>query len=222
MSENLEKKTRRSALSRLLNMPPIIDIDGLARGGIERGTARVLLSNWTKKGLVEPVGERNGAYYNLVVDPEGRKTRLGQAVLREFSVPVVIGATALHAHGWTTQMAHEMEVAVPVTRNRRRTPNIEGVKIVPRSLTWYKRIADHVKREGYSGLALLDPEYALADAYKYQDVWVPDPDDIDIEEASERSLANLKTALDELKVSDDDVEKLLDYFGLSSKSPSPK
>ena len=204
------EKVNISTINRLLSMPAIIDINMLMREGMSRETAK----NWAQRAadrqMIDPAGPRLGVYYNLIKDRAGRKKYLGELLIREFSTPVVIGATAINAHGWTTQMPRQLEVAVPVTHNRRRSPQVYGAFIVPRSLLWYKRVAGHVTNTGLYGLPLLDPEYALADCYRYRDTWVPDPDDIDISDATSEHVSGLVAALEEMKVEEEARDNLVD------------
>lgn len=211
MSEDVKsERSNISTVQRLLSMPAIIDIDMLVREGMSRETAK----NWAQRAvdrkMIDPAGPRLGIYYNLIKDRAGRSRHLGDLLIREFSTPVVIGASAINAHGWTTQMPRHLEIAVPVTHNRRRVPQVFGAILVPRSLLWYKRIAGHVTNTGLYGLPLLDPEYALADCYRYRDTWVPDPDDIDISDATAEHVSGLVAALEEMRVEEDARDSLVE------------
>lgn len=189
-------------------MPEIIDLKMLERQGLSRGTARLQASLWARAGMLKPAGPRTGIYYNLVRDNRGAEAHLGALLVRQYATPVIIGASALHHHGWTTQMPRVLEVAVPVTRRRRRFLQIDGAIVVPRPLSWYRKIAGHLS-DGSYGLRVLDPQYALADAYRYKDVWVPDPDDIDLSDAREEHVSDLPRALEEMAVPETDAEMLL-------------
>ncbi len=201
-------KTYVPGVQRLMALPAIIDLRMLERQGLTRGSARLQASMWARAGMLKPAGPRSGIYYNLVRDNRGAAAHLGELLIREYATPIVVGASAIHHFGWTTQMPRVLEVAVPVTRRRRRFMKIDGAIVVPRPLSWYQKIAGHVS-DGPYGLKVLAPQYALADAYRHKDVWVPDPDDIDLSDADENQVAELAKAFAELDVSEKDAETLL-------------
>ena len=222
MSEDVKRKPRTyvPGVQRLMALPEIIDLRMLERQGLTRGTARLQASLWARAGMLKPAGPRTGIYYNLVRDNRGASAHLGALLVRQYATPVVIGASALNHHGWTTQMPRVLEVAVPVTRRRRRLLQIDGAIVVPRPLSWYRMIADHLS-DGPYGLRVLEPQYALADAYRHKDVWVPDPDDIDLSDALEEHVSSLRKALEEMSVPEGEAEALLRELEPGSYGFSP-
>jgi hypothetical protein len=87
----------------------------------------------------------------------------------------------LHAHGWTTQIPQVFDVAVLASRSLRQ---FERVHLVPRPKRWFAALLEsgQLLRAGESPFSIesVTPEFALEDAREFQDVWVPDPDDLDI------------------------------------------
>lgn len=209
-------KSNQSAIARLRQLPYIFDLrDMRTTFEITKGVDRVLVSRWREKGMIEPVGPDAGLYYNLIRDPEGAKRRIGEAIRRRYPAAVVIGFSAIHAGGWTTQIPRRISVAVPSESSAAR---MTGVKLLSRSRTWYARIQEGLHltedemverigrraaaaatepmiRIGMDGLPTLHPAWALADQLRYKDDWVPDPDDLDNEAIDERALEDAYKAL---------------------------
>ena len=97
---------RQSALLRLRGLPEVFDLRDVQRLlGRESATARVYCARWKRAGMVSALGPRNvGVFFNLITDPKGPLSRRAQAIEKLLRRPaVVVGLTALHAHGWTSQ-----------------------------------------------------------------------------------------------------------------------
>jgi len=98
---------------------------------------------------------------------------------------IVVGASSLFQHGWTTQRCMIYEVAVPVSPKASSLPSMHDPVFVPRDKVWFDVALDNIE-PGYDGLNVLDPAYALVDAIStepmegtFRTVWRPDPDDIE-------------------------------------------
>ncbi len=213
-------KSNQSAIARLRQLPYVFDLRDLRTTfELGKGIDRVLVSRWRDASLIEPVGPNAGLYYNLVRDPDGAKQRIGEAIRRRFPAAVVIGSSAIHAGGWTTQIPRRISVAVP---SESYGAQMTGVRLLNRSRTWYARIqpglhlteeemidriglrataaaTDPMIRIGMDGLPTLHPAWALADQLRYKDDWVPDPDDLD-NQAVDREQDELKAAYKALNV----------------------
>lgn len=187
---------RRSAFSVLRALPPVFELHDVE---IALDTAREYASQycarWKKEGMIGAFA--NGVYFNLVVDPDAKETRIKEAVDRVVRRPVVlIGASALHAHGWTTQRAHLREIAVPVTRDVRNIRRMAGVVAEGRSIAWFN-VVTPVCEPGVDGFLVPPPEYVLVDMIAARDkfqrldkaararlkgrtIWHADPDDVNV------------------------------------------
>lgn len=176
---------RIPAFVRLRELPPVFDLRDVAVAfDWDANQSRVFCTRAVDQGLARRSGPRTGIYYNLVVDPEAHQRRIGEALQKCMPSTVIIGSSALHAGEWTTQRPHVLEVAVPRTRALRTFPKFDGVHIVFRDRYWYEAVAKELKSDPLQrSLRTLGPAAALADAWVNGDVWNPDPDDIQVEDA---------------------------------------
>jgi hypothetical protein len=83
----------------------------------------------------------------------------------------VIGSTALHRAGWTTQIPASIHVAVLDTRM---PVEADLYDIVGRPAYWFGRSPDSLW-----GLPALSPIQAIVDAWQFDDQWRPAPDDLE-------------------------------------------
>jgi len=141
---------------------------------------------------VLPAGPRAGVYFNLIAEQASPQTRFEQAIAMLFPSAVVVGASALHEAGWISQIPRQLDVAV---LRRRTFPALNGVALHPRSIVWYRLVQQWLERIAGQALPRLDPAFALADALKYGDGWVPDRDDVEFPQAEDarRSLDASRT-----------------------------
>jgi len=106
------------------------------------------------------------------------------ALLKAHPSAVLVGASVLHGVGWITQIPQRVTVAV--LSQARYVVDINGVDIVGRPHSWYAaihgRLSDDDNLAAY-GLPALTPALALADAYAFRDRWIPDPDDLYLDDA---------------------------------------
>lgn len=193
--------------------------------GLAREYASQYCARWSKEGMIKTFA--HGVYYNLVVDPEARTRRIKEAVERVVRRPVVlIGASGLHAHGWTTQRAALTELAVLVSRDVRNIRRMAGVVAEGRSLAWFHKVAP-LCQPGTDGFLLPPPEYVLVDMiaarmrYESLDrdgkarrrgrtIWHADPDDVCIgTDDPEDAVARIYAAGESLGV---DQEFLTDFM----------
>lgn len=180
-----------SAFERLTALPPVFSLNTLVRAtGLPRASAKVLLTRWAGKKLVESAGPRAGIYFNRVVDRDGDSAHAVKALVMKYPSATLCGASVLHCAGWTTQIPSTLHVAVEV---RRSYAKIDGVTLFARPVAWFQFMqnrrawadADSHKAAAQInayGLRALAPAWALADLYadKSGQAWRPDEDDLDV------------------------------------------
>ena len=194
-----KSQVRASAIERLRALPPVFRSSDLAlRFGWSRHEAGEYLRRWKQRDLVKQTGPRAGVYFNLISDASAPQTHLVEAIATLFPSAVVVGASVLHEAGWITQIPRQLDVAV---LRRRTFPAVEGVVLHPRNIFWYRLVHGRLEHTEGQGIPRLDPAFALADALKYRDGWVPEPDDVEFPQAEDaqrflRACKTLRVALD--------------------------
>lgn len=190
-----DRKRRRSSFSVLRELPAVFTLyDVEVKLGLPAEYVSQYCARWNRDRMVSRFA--NGVYFNLVADPQAKSRRLKEAVDLVVRRPVVlIGASGLHAHGWTTQIPRVTEIAIPVTRNVRNYKRMAGVIGEGRSIEWFNAVMP-LCEPGTDGFLLPPPEYVLADMIserarygekktderggKKPHIWHGDPDDVDI------------------------------------------
>lgn len=173
-------ETRVSAVQRVLGLPDAFSLNLCATLlGIEKGVATVYLSRWSAAGYVKASGPRTGFYFNVLKSRDSPAERLTEAILHVHPTAMVRGATVLHATGMTTQVPHQIDVAVLAPANRAHTTGFEER---PKSRRWYAAMQGMKLKDGLFGLPALSPEAALADLYATPGDWHPDVDDLEVDE----------------------------------------
>ena len=183
MKQALDKSPRKaSAIERLRALPPVFRGRDLSlRFGWSTHEAGEYLRRWKQRDLVKPAGPRAGVYFNLIAETSAPETHLEEAIATLFPSAVVVGASVLHEAGWITQIPRQLDVAV---LRRRTFPAVTGVVPHPRTMFWYRLVHSRLDTEG-RGVPRLDPAFALADALKYRDGWIPEPDDVEFPQAED-------------------------------------
>lgn len=180
-----------SAFERLTALPPVFSLNTLVRAtGLPRASAKVLLTRWVGKKLVESAGPRAGIYFNRVVDRDGDSAHAVKALVMKYPSATLCGASVLHSAGWTTQIPSTLHVAVEA---RSSYAKIDGVTLFARPVAWFQFMqnqrawADADSNQAGAqinayGLRALAPAWALADLYadKSGQAWRPDEDDLDL------------------------------------------
>jgi len=166
------------------SLPAVISKNELARLTNKNDTElKISVNNWVKVGSLKKAGPRSGIYYNLVNDPDW-KNHIAEAVLKKYPSAILAGPTVLHAFGCQTQIPSKMWVIILKARTN---VEMDGVEFMPRPLRWY---AKNKPEQQLFGLPSLSPKQALDDGEKHKNIpgsWVPDMDDIDIDEVHETS-----------------------------------
>ena len=180
-----------SAYDRLAQLPAVFTINTMVRAtGIDRASARVVLTRWAGKNMVESAGPRTGIYFNRVVDRSGASAHAVRALTMKYPSATLCGASVLHSAGWTTQIPSTLHVAVEARNSYSR---FDGVTLHPRRRSWFQRMQKHGawidagdaaaagEMTSYD-LRALAPAWALADLYADQSgrSWQPREDDLDV------------------------------------------
>lgn len=216
---NQGKKTRVAGFDRLRQMPEVFDLRTVEETcGVARDVAYLYCHRWASKGYVEQAGQRSGVYFNLIKDPRA-SSRIVEALrlgLRPTSL-IAVGSTALEEHGLTTQRSTILQVAVPVHRKTRTIPQFNNVDLIPRNPEWFVTVEGH-HMAGRHGLPVLDPAYALVDALTTKvrpcfsdDIWRPEPDDVEIPNDMDRD-EFFEAVLEAADTLDADEDYIRDFF----------
>jgi hypothetical protein len=189
-----------SSIDRLRSLPEVFSINTLGRlMGIPKPTALVYLSRWRAKAWIEPAGPRCGAYFNLVRNPQAANEHRALALLMEYPSATLMGASVLHAAGWTTQIPSQLQVAV---ETRRSYMQFTGFDLHPKSLEWFRAVTFEKSKGAYIpiyGLRAITPAWALSDLLETPKAWHPESDDLDIPPKSETSIARARKSLRALR-----------------------
>lgn len=177
------------ALNRLRLVPVVFTGEEFVRlTGMDREAAGLYLVRLKHAGLIDTAGPRAGVFFNLLKQPAIDASLRLLAVKRRYPSALVVGAACLHAAGWITQIPRVIDVAI---KSRPSIRQFTGLNIVCRPLRWYHRLADQgvILKAGQSPFPIesLTPRAALADARAHprDQLWLPDPEDIDIPEEEE-------------------------------------
>lgn len=192
------RRRQISAYTRLMQMPAVFTLNTLVRWtGLSRDAAKVTVSRWAARGLLELAGPRSGIYFNRVVDPAGHQATPVKALVMLYPSATLCGVSVLHAAGWTTQIPSSLHVAIEAQPSY---AQINGVVMWPRPVSWFqamKAVGAWYDEDGAAddmptyGLRALQPAWALADLYADAEAggadttgrgrpWAPDEDDLDI------------------------------------------
>lgn len=174
-----------SAFERLNKLPAIFkgsDVNMLF--GWTGATAATYIAQWTRKGMIKPLGGRSGIYFNLVVQ---RDFDLEAGLRRAIPLATKVGVDALRNAGWTTQIVAKCEAAVPDDGPAYAVTDFD---LQTRSAKWFQMTRPGVIDERM-GLRQLKPEWALADMiyrgkdHRFTTAWMLAPDDLDLDAAQE-------------------------------------
>ena len=188
-------RTYVSGYDRLADLPPVFSLNTLVRTtGMSRASAKVALTRWAGKKMVESAGPRAAIYFNRVVDRNGEAAHSVKALVMKYPSATLCGASVLHGAGWTTQIPSSLHVAVEA---RSSYVKLDGVTLFPRPVSWFRfmqaqggwvdaaatNAPDHIATYGLRALA---PAWALADLYADTSgqAWHPDEDDLDVPRAA--------------------------------------
>lgn len=215
----VENKKRTSAHERLSGLPDFFSINTLIRlTGLDRKTAKVSLSKWKKRGLIDSFGGNTGLYFNTYNNKQAKDLYWYKALRQIYPEAVYAGVEPIRQAGWMTQIPQQQEVII---RNRDSYHNIDEINFMPRSIYWFRRYKDGVVEQGVK--RTLTPEFALVDLCE-QGKYIPDPDDLFLDE---EEVIIIKEAFEKLKVDiPSKLWEVLEYEGganqIRTKRAMPK
>lgn len=172
-----------SSINRLKALPAIFTLDNAAAEiGCDTVTASVYIHRWRSLGIIEPVGERAGIYFNLLQDPVGPQNRAGEALRMIYPGAVLRGRSALQGAGWIKDAPATTEPVEVAVLSRRSYLSVTGFEIEGRSASWFAAMDPYILQRPScesKGLRSLGPAAALADmVMKGADV--PKAEDMDL------------------------------------------
>lgn len=176
---------------------------------------QLLMNRMKKKGLIEPVGQRTGLYFNKFRFPDGKDEI--KALYYIYPEAVLTGAYVLLENSWTTQIPKTKDVIVLKDKSY---PKIFGYDILPRNKSWYKKMLNFISKDE-NGVHSFKPEAVLIDLLKYRDSWIPDPDDLDLNKKQKLKLIEASHNLN-YEIPDEyfnylELNELLDDLGIKKE-----
>lgn len=158
-----EEKKRQNAFKLLSSLPEVIEArDVRIAAGWERKTAIETMFRWVRAGYITPFA--TGVYFNLVASPKAPQNNVFEAAQRTVRRPMIlIGASALRAAGWTTQMPSGYELGIATDRNIRTWKSMAGITAEARSVKWFGKIMPFAIK-GDGTFDRLPPALALVDS----------------------------------------------------------
>ena len=183
-----------SARDRLSRMPPFFHINDFLRvQGVSSPVARNMLSRLVDREMVVPLGGKSGIYFNVDRHPDAIDRWHRQAILRAYPSAIEIGPGPLRDEGWITQIPRQIEVAALHAAGR---PRLHGARVYRRPRVWYRTMEEYWSRDGHNhDIPRLTPAAALADMWVYQDGWVPDEEDLYLDESDETEVEQIMERL---------------------------
>lgn len=196
----------------LNKLPDVFSVSEVKRYlGLNDDTARVYLSRWQARELIQPWAPRSGLYFNLVSNKNSPHDCFSKAVTKCFPQAVLIGPQIIRAAGWITQISNTYTLALNVRPTRGSTlkgsgyPEPNGVSFEYRPRTWWHAMLNNKKTldskmQNQFGLQAVSPGFALVDMWKNRkNEWFPDPDDLYLDDYPE-SYADIEAACKLLNV----------------------
>lgn len=190
--------TYTGAIERLRLLPEVFDLNtAVLVLRTTRASARVMLTRWADRGFVEHAGPRAGLYLRRFESQMERGEQLQRALRMLYPSATLMGATVLHAAGWTTQIPARLQVAVEA---RPSYTALAGIDLHPRSVEWFRLVHgaggfEAPNSESARGLRALKPAWALADLQGRDGVWQPDEDDLDLPEGAQDEITEASRLL---------------------------
>lgn len=197
-ANDVRKQYRRSASELLRALGSVFHASELGVvHGMPATVRKVYLHRWKEAGLIEPLGGRSQTFINRVavgtqVDAARVDALRRQALKAAIPAAVEIGANPLRRAGWTTQISHINDIAVPA---RGLNYELEApFRAHKRSHAWYRAMHPFLVRDPADPVEWLTPAAALADAlFAHRTnagwLWAPDPDDLYLDLMDEEGAA---------------------------------
>lgn len=192
----MTEKKRRSAFEILSDLPPVVDLRDIRIGGDTTHELAIAAAyRWKKAGYLASFAEE--VFFNVLGHRAGPAEYLLEAVEKAQHMPfLMIGLSALHEAGWTTQRPSKAELAIATNSKIRTWRRMEGVTAEGRGVRWFQTAWQN-SFEGTGGFRYLVPEFALVDMISARSrfsemdrsqkkalrdrnavIWHADPDDI--------------------------------------------
>lgn len=191
-STNTKKSPYREQLDKL---PEVFTLSETRRVlGYSTTTAHVTLSRWMKMGLVDPLANRSGVYFNLEKNPTARQQHMQLAISKKYPVLRIVGPHVLANYGWTTQIQRYLNLVVNIPPVKGSTSTANGYLSVPEvdfsyrtKKWWMAALTDREARDRNNtfiqGFESVSPGFALVDMWQRQEEgWFPDADDLYLDE----------------------------------------
>jgi hypothetical protein len=218
MSTQVKKST--SVVDRLRVLGPVFSLqDMVLHFDITSDQASVYMNRWAQTPNIKKFGP--GVAFNLLFHPDAEEKHMGFALNKVLRRPfMMIGGSSLYHSGWTTQVHHQMEIAVPVMRGKTSLPKLScGITLVPRSVRHFNKLNAQINPDASGGenIPVVSPAYALADAYladragKGSDLLTP-ADEIDKDYLDDSQVENFRAALIDLGASEDMVDEAIEEY----------
>lgn len=216
-------KKYTSVADRLRDLGPVFSIQDMRiHFNISSEQASLYMKRWSERGHIQKFAP--GVSFNTLFFPEAPDQKIGLALTKVLRRPfVMIGGSSLYHSGWTTQVHHQMEIAVPIMRGKTSLPKIEGgIRLIPRSVTTFNKLNAQINAgaSGGENIPVVMPAYALADAYlkgmegkPENDGLLTPADEIDKDYLDESQVDAFADALRDLGATEDVIDDALEEYG---------
>lgn len=189
---------RQSGVDRLRKMPAIFRGSDLTVRFLwtSKSTSQALYL-WKKRGWIEPLGGHSDVYANLLLYADCVDWE--RALLKAMPSAILVGLEPLRRANWMTQIPARPQVAV---RKDGPVYNVDRFSVRPVSRTEHADLRGHLRADLAQSVPVLDPAYALVDLVQTQG-WGAcgiAPDDLYVEEMTERDRGAILQACDVLEV----------------------
>lgn len=178
------RKTYTSSIDRLRALPDVFSgSDVTILFGWSSQRASTYIANWKRAGHVISLGGRSDVHMNLIKSPEPKYEK---ALGRVYPLATIVGVDVLRDAGWTTQIPSSIDVAIPAETS---LFSVSGFSMTRRNGAWFERVKPGVL-DAADGVRRLKAPWALADMIhraqdrRVKDIWLLDPEDIDLEAAA--------------------------------------
>lgn len=150
----------RRGVKLLEQLPHVFHVSELVAMRYTDATARVALSRWEKRGLVEGLGAHSGLYINSMRHSD--VPVWAAALAKLYPHARIIGEMALNLGGWLPEAPARIEVAI---HPKRMLPTFAEVTYTHRGKRWLK----HTQVGGqWNGVDVLSPESAWCDILAFE------------------------------------------------------
>lgn len=158
--------------------------------GYSTETAHITLSRWMQMGLIDPLANRAGVYFNVERNPYAREQHMQLAISKKYPITRLVGPHVLVNYGWATQIQHYLSLAVNMPPIKSKTSSSNGYLNVPEidfsyrtKKWWIAALADAPLRDKRNthiqGFESVSPGFALVDMWQHRERgWFPDADDL--------------------------------------------